>query len=238
MQSVPRHYQNDARTFSVAGFTFWKAPDATMRVGAAIKYLGMTSKAVRLQAGRMQSDSASISASNMCVLKVRRIGDAEGEPVGTQSRTDIPPVGEILEVTVNGSSVRARVYRVDVKTVEGTVIIEADELSQTYAWDALSAMVQFHSVEGRGGGAESAVSLRPHLAFDATLRLVRQSHALARRFLERPKPDIATALRYMKAARRAAWLAFPYVKDEELKRRIVGYQPMSEAEWEQLWPSH
>jgi hypothetical protein len=42
----------------------------------------------------------------------------------------------------------------------------------------------------------------------------------------------------MKAARRAAWLAFPYVKDEELKRRIVGYQPMSEAEWEQLWPSH
>jgi hypothetical protein len=82
------------------------------------------------------------------------------------------------------------------------------------------------------------VSLQPHLAFDATLRLVRQSHALARRFLERPKPDIATALRYMKAARRAAWLAFPYVKDEELKRRIVGYQPMSEAEWEQLWPSH
>jgi hypothetical protein len=40
----------------------------------------------------------------------------------------------------------------------------------------------------------------------------------------------------MKLARRAAWLAFPYVKDEELKRRIVGYKPMSESEWEQLCP--
>jgi hypothetical protein len=29
----------------------------------------------------------------------------------------------------------------------------------------------------------------------------------------------------------------PYLKDEELRRRIVGYKPMSEEEWGRLWPS-
>jgi hypothetical protein len=45
------------------------------------------------------------------------------------------------------------------------------------------------------------------------------------------------ALRYMRIARRAGWLVFHFIEDEELRRRIVGYQPMSEEEWKQLWPS-
>jgi len=47
-----------------------------------------------------------------------------------------------------------------------------------------------------------------------------------------------TALRYMRIARRAGWLAFPFIEDEELRRRIVGYKPMSEEEWNQFWPGH
>jgi hypothetical protein len=31
--------------------------------------------------------------------------------------------------------------------------------------------------------------------------------------------------------------AFPFIEDEELRRRIVGYKPISEEEWKQLWPS-
>ena len=42
----------------------------------------------------------------------------------------------------------------------------------------------------------------------------------------------------MKAARRAGCLVAPYLQDEELLRRIVGYKPMSEEEWERLWPAH
>ena len=51
-------------------------------------------------------------------------------------------------------------------------------------------------------------------------------------FLDRTKPDMQTALRYMRIARRAGWLAFPFIEDEELRRRIVGYKPMSEEEVE------
>jgi hypothetical protein len=40
----------------------------------------------------------------------------------------------------------------------------------------------------------------------------------------------------VKLARRAGWLAFPYLENEELRRRVIGYKPMSEEEWEQLWP--
>ena len=185
----------------------------------------------------MPSDLTITAESKICLMKLRRIGDAEGELVDTQSRTEIPPIGNVVEITVNGTIVRARVFRIDAGTAGGNVTIEADELSSSYVWDTLSAMVQFDAGESQSDTSSSVSSLEPHLAFEATLSLVRQSHALARRFLDRPKPDLTTALRYMKLARRAAWLAFPYVKDEELKRRIVGYKPMSEAEWEQLWPS-
>jgi hypothetical protein len=77
---------------------------------------------------------------------------------------------------------------------------------------------------------------KPHSALEATLRLARQCHALARQALERPKPDLSAARRYVKVARRAGWLAFPYLEDEELRRRVIGYNPMSEEEWEKLWP--
>jgi hypothetical protein len=61
---------------------------------------------------------------------------------------------------------------------------------------------------------------------------------LYRQALDRTKPDLAVALRCVKAARRAGCLVAPYLQDEELLRRIVGYKPMSEEEWERLWQSH
>jgi hypothetical protein len=33
-------------------------------------------------------------------------------------------------------------------------------------------------------------------------------------------------------ARRAGWLVFPYIGNE------ISYKPISEAEWEQLWPTY
>jgi hypothetical protein len=42
----------------------------------------------------------------------------------------------------------------------------------------------------------------------------------------------------MRVARRAGWLAFPYIEDEELRRRIVSYKPLSEVEWKLLCPPH
>jgi hypothetical protein len=184
----------------------------------------------------MQSDSIITAPSKTCLLKLRRIGDAAGQLVAIQSRFEIPSIGDIIEITVNGAAVQARVFRLDTETADGTITVEADELSSGYAWEALSEMARFDAEETRADASATESSLRP-LAFDATLGLVRQSHALARRFLDRPKPDFSIALRYTKAARRAGWLAFPYIKDEEFKRRVVGYKPMSEAEWEQFWPS-
>jgi hypothetical protein len=185
----------------------------------------------------MQSDSIITAPSKTCLLKLRRIGDAAGQLVATQSRSEIPSIGDIIEITVNEAAVQARVFRLDTETADGTITVEADELSSGYAWEALSEMVRFDAEETQAHASATVSSLQPHLAFDATLGLVRESHAIARRFLDRPKPDFSIALRYMKAARRAGWLAFPYIKDEEFKRRVVGYKPMSEAEWEQFWPS-
>src|ERR1700745_2131453 len=37
-----------------------------------------------------------------CVIKLRHIGDAESKVVGTQSRTEIPLIGEVIEVSLNG----------------------------------------------------------------------------------------------------------------------------------------
>jgi hypothetical protein len=108
-----------------------------------------------------------------CLIRLKRIGDAEGRTVETQLRTEIPAIGDVIEVSADGTNVPAP----------------------------------------------------------------RQCHGLARHFLDRTKPDMQAALRYMRIARRAGWLAFPFIEDEELRRRIVGYKPMSEEEWKQLWPS-
>jgi hypothetical protein len=171
-----------------------------------------------------------------CVIKLRHIGDAETEAIGTQSRTEIPSIGEVIEVSLNGMNARARVVRIEHEGAEGTVTIEVDELSDSYVWDTFSALAEYDAGEGQPEICSLAPSMQPHLAFEATVSLVRQCHALAWRFLDRPKPDLASALRYMRVARRAAWLAFPYIQSDELRRRIVGYKPMSQAEWEKLWP--
>jgi hypothetical protein len=184
----------------------------------------------------MPSNLTIAPESKECVIKFRHIGDAEGQVVETQNRTKIPPIGEVIEVSVNGATARARVVKIECEG-EGAVTIEADELSSGYVWDTFGALVQFDAAESQSEICLLAPWTQPHLAFEATLTLVRQCHALAWRFLDRPKPDLTSALRYMRVARRAAWLAFPYIKNDELRRRIVGYKPMSQAEWEQLWPS-
>ena len=80
-----------------------------------------------------------------CVIRLKRIGDAESEVVETQSRIEIPSVGEVIEVSVNGTIVRARVVHIECDGAERTVTIEADELSSSYVWDTFSALAQFDS---------------------------------------------------------------------------------------------
>ena len=136
------------------------------------------------------------------------------------------------------TTVRARVTHITAPAAnaEGDFTIDADELSSGYLWETLIALAKSDD----GGLPPNAPSLQkpksPHAALEPTLRLARQCHALARQALERPRPDLFAARRYVKLARRAGWLAFPYLENEELRRRIIGYKPMSEEEWEQLWP--
>lgn len=47
-----------------------------------------------------------------CVMKLRRIGDAEGETVEIQRRATVPAVGDVIEVSVDGKPIRARVTRI------------------------------------------------------------------------------------------------------------------------------
>lgn len=172
-----------------------------------------------------------------CAIKLRRIGSAESEAIEIQHRVTVPTVGEVIEVSVGEATVRARVTRVGAAAAdaEGEITIDVDELSSGYLWEALIAMAKSDD-----SGPPNAPALlrakRPHSALEATLRLARQCHALARQALERPKPDLSAARRYVKLARRAGWLAFPYLENEELRRRVIGYKPMSEEEWEKLWP--
>jgi hypothetical protein len=173
-----------------------------------------------------------------CLVRLRRIGDAASEIVERQDRTDIPAIGDVIEVAVAEATVPARVIQVKIAGAEQIITIEADELSSSYIWDTFTALAQHEAGESAYGARPGATPMKPHLAFSATLNLVRQCHALAREALERPKPDLRTALRHMRVARRAGWLAFPYIESEELRRRIVSYKPMSATEWQQLWPPH
>jgi hypothetical protein len=176
----------------------------------------------------------------ICVMKLTRIGDAEGETVETQHRATTPAVGDVIDVTVDGMPVRARVTRISSPSpgAEGHFTIDVDELSSGYLLETLSALAQSEDGKLSSDEFSSVKPTKPHSALGATLKLARQCHALTRQALDRPKPDLAVALRYMKAARRAGCLVAPYLQDEELLRRIVGYKPMSEDEWERLWPSH
>jgi hypothetical protein len=173
-----------------------------------------------------------------CVMKLRRIGNAESETIEIQQRLTIPALGEVIEVSVGETIVRARVTHItaDPTSAEADFTIDADELSSGYLWETLIALAKSDD----GGLPPNPPALQtpksPHSALEPTLRLARQCHALARQALERPKPDLFAARRYVKLARRAGWLAFPYLESEELRRRVIGYKPMSEQEWEQLWP--
>jgi len=173
-----------------------------------------------------------------CVIRLRRIGNAESETLEIQHRVTVPALGEVIEVSVGEAIVRARVTQVSAAAADAVadVTIDVDELSSGYLWETLIALAKSDD----GGVPPNAPALpkpkRPHAALEPTLRLAQQCHALAREALERPKPDLFAARRYVKLARRAGWLAFPYLENEELRRRVIGYKPMSEEEWEQLWP--
>jgi hypothetical protein len=173
-----------------------------------------------------------------CAMKLTRIGDAEGEIVETQHRATVPTVGDVVEVSADGAHIRARVTRISPPSGScGLFTIDVDELSSGYLWEITAAMVQSDDCKLSSGALSAMPPKRPHLALEATLKLARQCHALARQAVERPNPDLAAAKRYVKLACRAGRLATPYLHDEELRRRIVGYKPMSEEEWEHLWPS-
>ena len=60
--------------------------------------------------------------------------------------------------------------------------------------------------------------------------------ALAREALARSEPDQPTVKRYMTAASKAARRAARYVQNEELQRRLVSDEPMSQQDWIRLWP--
>jgi hypothetical protein len=172
-----------------------------------------------------------------CVMKLRRIGNAESETIETQQRLILPALGEVIEIAAGEKTVRARVTQVsDAANAEGDFTIEADELSSGYLWETLIDLAKSDD----GGLTPKTPAPQkhksPHSALEPTLRLARQCHALAIQALERPRPDLFAARRYLKLARRAGWLALPYLESEELRRRLVGYKPISEQEWERLWP--
>jgi hypothetical protein len=172
-----------------------------------------------------------------CVMKLRRIGNAESETIETQQRLILPALGEVVEIAAGERTVRARVIQVsDAANAEGDFTVEADELSSGYLWETLIALAKSDD----GGLTPKTPAPQkhksPHSALEPTLRLARQCHALAIQALERPRPDLFAARRYLKLARRAGWLALPYLESEELRRRLVGYKPISEQEWERLWP--
>jgi len=173
----------------------------------------------------------------ICVMKLRRIGNAESETIETQQRLILPALGEVVEIAAGERTVRARVIQVsDAANAEGDFTVEADELSSGYLWETLIALAKSDD----GGLTPKTPAPQkhksPHSALEPTLRLARQCHALAIQALERPRPDLFAARRYLKLARRAGWLALPYLESEELRRRLVGYKPISEQEWERLWP--
>ena len=174
----------------------------------------------------------------VCAINLAHIGDAEGEIVETQHRATAPAVGDVIEVSAGGGQVRARVTRITPTAGDdGHYTIDVDALSSGYLWEITRAMAQSDDCDASSGASSVIQPKRPHLALGATLKLARQCHALARQAVERPNPDLAAARRYVKLACRAGRLAAPYLESQELRRRIVGYKPMSEEEWEKLWPA-
>ena len=61
--------------------------------------------------------------------------------------------------------------------------------------------------------ASSSEAEEPSFGARGDTKVGATMHALARQALERPKPDLFAARRYVKLARRAGWLAFPYLEN-------------------------
>ncbi len=173
----------------------------------------------------------------VCAIKLVHIGDTEGEIVEMQHRAAAPAVGDVIEVSANGMRVRARVTRITPPAGDDEhFTIDVDELSSSYLWEITRAMAQSDDCDASSDAPPAIQPKRPHSALGATLELARQCHALARHAVERPNPDLAAARQFVKLASRAGRLAAPYLESQELRRRIVSYKPMSEEEWEKLWP--
>jgi hypothetical protein len=118
----------------------------------------------------------------ICVMKLTRIGDAEGETVETQHRATTPAVGDVIDVTVDGMPVRARVTRISSPSpgAEGHFTIDVDELSSGYLLETLSALAQSEDGKLSSDEFSSVKPTKPHSALGATLKLARQCHALTR----------------------------------------------------------
>jgi hypothetical protein len=116
--------------------------------------------------------------------------------------------------------VPARIVQISFADAERRVTIEADELSSNYVWDTFTALTQHDAGKFQSYARSDVPPMKPHLAFQATLNLVRQCHALSRKVLERPKPDL-------RLARRAGWLAFPHIENKELRRPPLEEQSYS-----------
>jgi hypothetical protein len=71
-------------------------------------------------------------------------------------------------------------------------------------------------------------------ALEVLLEIVRQRHRQARSALAAPKPNRTAANRYMRLAHQAGRYAAPYIRDQELRQRLVSDEPMSEEEWKQF----
>ena len=72
---------------------------------------------------------------------------------------------------------------------------------------------------------ESAPTKRKS-AVELMLGMVRDCHVLARQALAQPKPDLAAAKKFMKLARQTGRKAAPYLRDWDLRQRIVSDDPM------------
>jgi hypothetical protein len=95
-----------------------------------------------------------------CVMKLRRIGDTDGETIEIQHRATVPALGEVIEVSVGEAIVRARVTHISAPAanVPGEFTIGADELSSGYLWETLIALGEvrrWRTAAERAGSSEA-----------------------------------------------------------------------------------
>src|SRR5262249_61169727 len=81
-----------------------------------------------------------------CVIRLRRIGNAESETLEIQHRVTVPALGEVIEVSVGEAIVRARVTQVSAAATvtEADVTSDGDELAISYLWSELIRVGKSH----------------------------------------------------------------------------------------------